>query len=197
MKNLNAESGIYWIQPNSDKDPIEVFCDMEMEGGMWTLVYSYVFTDYANFNNASNALFPRPDWPASDADVTISTTSPFFGLGAVEYSLWEYIGKNFLIVSNINDWIYCQPESGSLVTPNNGSVYCENIRNVTSNCSGFAPSQISWTPCGPRLFGENTMYFFDGSSTSCWPVHNPCNDSWFNNHEQNVENPSGNIYLRS
>ena len=196
MNNYDAVSGIYWIQPTTDREPVEVFCDMETEGGMWTLVYSYAFIDYANFNNTSNALFPRPDWPASEADITISTISPVFGLGAVDYSLWEHIGYNFLIGSVINDWIKCGPETGSLVTPNNGSIYCENIKNVASNCSGFAPSQIVWTACGPKLFGRNTMYLFDGSSTSCWPVHNPCEDSSLDNHKKNVENPRGFIFLR-
>ncbi|CAB4045224.1 Hypothetical predicted protein [Paramuricea clavata] len=194
MNDMDAPSGTYWIKP--DREAIYVYCDMDTHGGMWTLVYRYTFRSYYTFNTVTNAVFPRPGWPASDADIQISENSPAFGLGAVDYSLWEYIGGNFLIQSNINDWIFCRPNSGSLVTPINGTIECENIKNIASNCSGFAPKQIVWTSCGPRLFGQNTMYFFDGSSTSCWPIHNPCKETWMDNHEKGVENPTGFIFLR-
>jgi hypothetical protein len=196
MMNWEAKSGNYWIQPVLYREPILVYCDLETDVGMWTLVYSYTFTRYDNFNNVENAVFPRPDWPASEADIQISTTSPAYGLGAVDYSLWGHIiGRNFMITSNINDWIVCEPETGSLVTQMNGSISCRNIKDVASNCSGFAPNQIVWAPCGPKLFGRSTMYEFDGSTTSCLPVHNPCEDSWMDNHEKGVQNPGGHIFL--
>ena len=196
MMNPEAASGNYWIKPRPDRQPVHVYCDMETQDGMWALVYRYTFTNYKNFYTLVNAVSPRPAWPASEADVQISTDSPTVGLGAVDYSLWEYIGSSFMITSNINDWIVCYPGTGSLVTPVNGSIACTNFMDVTTNCSG-TPSQIVWTPCGPRLYHRNTMYFFDGSSTSCFPTHNSCDDSWKNNYKKGVADPHGSIYLKS
>ena len=197
MNNWESASGSYWIKPLQDKDPIQVICDMETDGGMWTLVYQYTLTNYENFNSLNNAVFPRPDWPANEADVQISTNSPVNGIGAVNFSLWKHIGSVFLIKSNINDWIVCTPETGSLVRPTNGTISCRNINDVTtSECTPFAPTKITWSPCGPKLAFKNTMYFFDGSTSDCWPTHNPCENSWMNNYETGISEPGGYIFLR-
>ena len=48
---------------------------MDTEGGGWTLAWSYTFTDYDDFTDDSNAVTPRPNWPANAAvNVSISTT---------------------------------------------------------------------------------------------------------------------------
>ena len=36
-----AESGVYVIQPDVTVEPVKVWCDMDTDGGGWTLVYSY------------------------------------------------------------------------------------------------------------------------------------------------------------
>ena len=83
---------------------------METFPGGWTLVYSYTFTNYNSFSSLSNAVTPRPNWPASGANVPISTTPPLSesSLGAVNWNLWKDIGKEFMVKSNINDWVVCQ-----------------------------------------------------------------------------------------
>lgn len=165
---------------------------------MWTLVYRYKFTENeGNFFTTANAVYPRPDWPASDADVAVSKVSPTHGIGAVEFNMWEDIGSTFLITSNINDWMVCTPMGGSLVRPANGTIKCQNIKDVALACSNKAPEKISWRPCGPRLFYMNTMYLFDGSTTTCFPTHNPCTDRWRNTFKTGVENPGGSIYLKT
>ena len=169
---------------------------MTTDGGTWTLVYNYTFIHYENLHKLGNALVPRPSWPSSISDVQISKTSPVDDYGAVDYSLWQFIGKDFLVKSNINDWIICRPQTGSLVQPVNGTIDCRNIMNVTSACTGFSPKSITWSKCGPILYAQNTMYNFDGSTTRCWPTHNPCKETWRDNHKKNVERPSGYIFLR-
>ena len=53
-------SGQYWIMIPGTHEPVAVYCDMETASGGWTLVWSYGFTDYENFNNPGNAVLPIP-----------------------------------------------------------------------------------------------------------------------------------------
>ena len=176
---------------------------MEIHGGGWTLVYSYTFTNYNNFSSSSNAVTPRPNWPASSANVPISTTPPLSesSRGAVDWNLWENIGKEFMVKSNINDWIVCQPNDGSLVIDTWGSMSCQNIKNVATACSDVVGStSIGWGAIGPFLSTSNTFYFFEGSTRYLWPVHNPCR-SWkigtrHTYEKKGVSNPGGQIYIR-
>ena len=122
-----------------------------------------------------------------------------------------------MVKSNINDWIVCQPNNGSIVAKKRGSISCQNIKNVTAACSGVVPNEIRWFYAGPGLEKKfcagpglekkfragpglekkflSFYYFFHGKTDWHWPVHDPCGITQ-PNHKKEVSNPGGQIYLR-
>ena len=101
-----------------------------------------------------------------------------------------------MIKSNINDWIVCQPINGSIVTKKDGSISCQNIKNVATACSGVVPNKMRWASGGPALLEAPHHYYnFNGRTDMSWPAHDPCGREK-QNHKKGVSSPSGQIYLR-
>jgi hypothetical protein len=104
-----------------------------------------------------------------------------------------------MIKSNINDWIVCQPNGGRLVTKTQGSIRCQNIKNVATACNGVAPYIINWSGHGPMLTASAIYYLFDGVTGSFFPVNDPCGGAKkgkYTNQKKGVSNPGGQIYIR-
>ena len=127
---------------------------METAGGGWTLVWSYTFTNYHQFDSNSNAVTSVPTWNvAGSNNVEISRKVPLgeTDYGAIDFPKWKNIRVEVLIKSNINSWISCEPISGNVVLYVEGEITCTVLKEVTEKCKGYdAPNAFSETNYGPH-----------------------------------------------
>ena len=143
---------------------------MTADGGGWTLVWSYIFANYASLNSSTNAVTPFPTWSVQgDIQVRRSTKVPLneTDCEAMDSAKWNTIGSEFLIKSNINNWLSCKGGSGtSLVLFQNGPVTCNIVKRVTSTCQGVSAPDYLYASnyLGPSLLLLGKMYYhFDGN----------------------------------
>lgn len=195
-------SGLVTIDPDGTggNPPFQIYCDQTTAGGGWGLVWVYQFTDYANFMSSQNAVTPRPTWGGTGtATSTTIPTSPTT-LGALDFAKWASLGDEVMASSDVNNWVKCQPGTGSVVGKVEGTVTCQAVKAVVNFCNNVVPGY--WFTSLPNGFGFNasssafsTYYFYEGSTTANWPTHDPCgsNNAY---QKQNVPNPHGQLWVR-
>ena len=194
------ESGTYSIDLDGDgaDAAFDAWCDMDLDGGGWTLAWVYNLTNSADFLNANNAVTPIPTWPKARGTSPTSTTPPASPTapGAIEWGRWADIGREFAVISDLTDGIACTPVFGSLADGTDGRIQCRTVVDVTPTCQGTLPTRMGFDAAGPRLLAEGIYFDFEGDSATAFPAHDPCaRDS-----AQHVAAPArfgGAIYLRA
>ena len=91
------------------------------------------------------------------------STTPLFNessLRAVDWKLWKEIEEEFMVKSTINDWLVCPPNGGSMVAKKEGFINRENIKNVSTACSGVVPHNVRWGTRGPMVSDETAKKYY-------------------------------------
>ena len=131
----------------------------------------------------SNALTPKPTWSFTSIDPVPTSAIPPSDLqqyGALDFPLLQTIGEEFMVKSNVNNWIACLPGSGSFSGWVQGSITCRMINSITSTCADLPTGQyeMGFTSRGPLVRRSNNpyyiMYFWDSSTDEFWPANDPC-----------------------
>ena len=114
----------------------------------------------------------------------------------MNFSLWGEIGTDFLVKSNINNWISCSEDGGSLVTQTEGGLNCKVEKIIVPGvCEEVRPYRLVMHGRGPALHASNIYYYFETAIETNWPVTDPCGRI-STNHLEDVNDPSGWVYIR-
>ena len=166
---------------------------------MFSLTFSCRYNNPTDFKNANNYLTPSPDWSFKPSNLPVSTTPPLneTELSSIAFDLWTEIGSEFLIKNNINNWVHCTPNGGSLVDMRTGPMVCNVTKIIVEGvCEDKVPFMFEKHSPAVGLFSLSGLYYYlYTKGQSSWSVSDPCGATG-ENHLKSVPNPAGWIYLR-
>ena len=155
----------------------------------------------SSFTSGSNYLTPSPNWSykPNNLDRPISTTPPSSesDKGSVNFGLWKELGKDILVKNNINNWITCSENGGSIVDNRSGPISCNVTKVIVEGqCEDVVPFVIEKHGASVSLSAQSGMYYnlYTGDSSS-WPVSDPCGAGGQRQLTE-VEEPGGWLYVR-
>jgi len=195
-----SQDGVYTIRLEGTSENIQVWCEMTTDGGGWTLVWSYTFTNYDDFEFGSNAVTPYIDDSSFSPQVNTSSTAPL-GLwpthtGAMTFLDWKLIGKEMLFINSITNWYQCSPDTGNIIDLTDGTISCSIAKKLSNNICTLVPKNLAISEEGIALTnGEDGIIYLDNEIDLEYPVHNPCGHSSIFQ-PQSVGDPGGALLLR-
>lgn len=89
-------SGVYWVDLDGGfyDNVFRVYCEMDIDGGGWILVWSYIFIWYQFFDFLSNVVIFRLNWLINvfykvDVDVLISLLINEEDYNVLNFLFWK------------------------------------------------------------------------------------------------------------
>ena len=153
MKDLGAVSGVYKIQPLQNADPIEVYCEMAINGGGFTFLPRSLTTrsdaqDIVNalFTDKKNVLLKLQKKPDRSESYTLIQPHPHFANTDFGVLVNNFVGYTTPLNAFMNDYIFLG------IIPRSAAGSGINIQGLKSN-----GDTIEFTNCDKN---PNSLFAF-------------------------------------